>query len=48
MTTRALTHIHPGNFDAVLSRHADLFGLIAEAVYELSVRRILRAIKRTA
>ncbi len=47
MTTRALTTTHPGNFDAILSRQADLIGLIAEAVYALSVRRILRAIKRT-
>jgi len=47
MTSRTLTTTHPGNFDAVFSRQADLIGLIAEAIYELSVRHILRAIKRT-
>jgi len=47
MTTRTLTTTHPGNFDAVFSRQADLIGQIAEAVYELSVRRILRAINRS-
>ena len=48
MTSRTLTNSHPGTFDAVLSRQADLIGLIAEMVYELSVRSILRAIKRSA
>jgi hypothetical protein len=48
MTSRTLTNSHPGTFDALLSRQADLIGQIAEAIYELSVRRILRAIKRSA
>ena len=52
MTTRTLNLTHPGNFgaakfDAALPRQADLIGLIAEAIYELSVRRILRAISRS-
>ena len=52
MTSRTLTTTHPGNFgaanfDAVLSRQADLIGLIAEAIYEASVRRILKAICRS-
>ena len=52
MTSSTLTTTHSGNFgaasfDAVLSRQADLFGLIAEAIYEASLRRILRAISRS-
>jgi hypothetical protein len=43
-----MTNSPLGTFDAVFSRQADLIGLIAETVYQLSVRRILRAIKRSA
>lgn len=47
MTSKTLNLTYSGNFGAASARQADLIGSIAEAIYELSVRRILRAIKRS-
>jgi len=47
MTSRTLNLTSTsGTFDAFL-RQADLIGWAAEAIYVLSVRRILRAIQRS-